>query len=178
MVSPFAVVVVGITLFGAGTPRRTYTRDKGFHKCTTLATCVLACLDSAQDQFVQISCKLWQGAFTSTCPEMIARARPRRSRSSNPSARSYLSDKLVQGLAQQSQQPASNERAVAEKYDITSPASICQFYQTFVKGWTEGGMHVEPPRVHAVVFCHECTHTVVWGPLRRSKPQRPEEADQ
>lgn len=89
-----------------------------------------------------------------------------------------LSDQVVQVLVQLIQQTTGNELVYAEKCDITSPASIRQFHQTFVKGRTGTGMHAEVPRVDAVVFCHEYTHIGVWGRLGRSKAQRLEEEDQ
>ncbi|KAG8971356.1 hypothetical protein FRC05_011118 [Tulasnella sp. 425] len=89
-----------------------------------------------------------------------------------------LSDQVVQVLVQLIQHTTGNELVYAEKCDITSPASIRQFHQTFVKGRTGTGMHAEPPRVDAVVFCHEYAHIGVWGRLGRSKAQRLEEEDQ
>ncbi|KAG8985035.1 hypothetical protein FRB90_004986, partial [Tulasnella sp. 427] len=150
---PFAVVFIGLTLLRTWTSGRTNTRDRDLHGRTILVT----------------------GGFTPTGLEILLGL-------ANRGAQIValvpdLSDPVVQVLVQLIQQTTGNELVYAEKCDITSPSSIRQFHETFVKGKTGTGMHAESPRVDAVIFCHEYAHIGVWRRLGRSKARRLEEED-
>ncbi|KAG9050855.1 hypothetical protein FS837_001965 [Tulasnella sp. UAMH 9824] len=150
---PLAGVIIGLTLLRAWTSGRTNTRDRDLHGRMILVT----------------------GAFTATGLEIMLELAKRGAQI--VALVPDLSDPLVQVLIQLIQQTTGNELVFAEKCDITSPASIRQFHETFVKGRTGTGMQSEPPRIDAVMFCHEYAHIGVWDRLGRSKAQRLEEED-
>ncbi|KIO33916.1 hypothetical protein M407DRAFT_165707 [Tulasnella calospora MUT 4182] len=149
----FAGFIIGLTLLRAWTSGRTNTRDRDLHGRLVLVT----------------------GGFTATGLEIMLELAKRGAQI--VALVPDLSDPLVQVLIQLIQQTTGNELVFAEKCDMTSPASMRQFHETFVKGRTGTGIEAEPPRIDAVMFCHEYTHIGVWDRLGRSKAQRLEEED-